>query len=393
MVRVSFPDKIIVICLFFAASVSLLSDSLNTIALYVALPCAFMLSFLKCRRVSPNNYVMLLFLLFAWDFLSSLWAVYSDSASRELHRVLGCILLVYIIGVNAYKKKVIRYIYIAFIILYIGAWIYASQQSLITSEIVGGQDRLNDSKLNANTMAYYTYYSTFALYVLSSLTKSRFWGKVYNYLFIAMVPLSFYVALVTASRQVLIIQVPLMAFLLIERYYMRTKHTKRVLFIALCFIVFLLVTPYIIEIFNSSFLATRSQQSLEKDARWFLLIDAFTVGVEHFPFGVGAGNYIDYSYCAHFSHCSYTELFANNGIVGLLLYVVLLIKFVKIQWSRFQVTKDRQFIIFLIFGLIFIFDQVFYVFYTDLWLISFFVLVATHSDKYYQDNVEKLKQQ
>ena len=180
MVRVSFPDKIIIICLFFAASVSLLSDSLNTIALYVALPCAFMLSFLKCRKVSPNNYVMLLFLLFAWDFLSSLWAVYPDSASRELHRVLGSILLVYIIGVKTCKREVIKYIYIAFIILYIGAWIYASQQSLITLDIVGEQDRLNDNKLNANTMAYYTYYSTFALYVLSSLTKSGFWGKVYK---------------------------------------------------------------------------------------------------------------------------------------------------------------------------------------------------------------------
>ena len=393
MVRISYFDKIIVVCLFFAASVSLLSDSLNKIALYAALPCAFMLSFLKCRKVSPNYYVTLLFLLFAWDFLSSIWAVYPDSASRELHRVLGSILLVYIIGVNAYKKNLIRYIYIAFIILYIGAWIYASQKSLITSDIVGEQDRLNDNKLNANTMAYYTYYSTFALYVLSNLTKSDFWRKVYNYLFIAMVPLSFYVALVTASRQVLIIQVPLMAFLLIERYYMRANHTKRVLFIALCFIAILLVTPYVIEIFNNSFLATRSQKVIEEDARWFLLMDAINIGIQHFPFGVGAGNYIDYSYSAHFSHCSYTELFANNGIVGLLLYVVLLIKFVKIQWKRFTSTKDRQFIIFLVFGLIFIFDQVFYVFYTDLWLISFFVLVATHSDKYYQENIEKLKQQ
>lgn len=386
MTGIKFTDIIIVISLFFAASVSVLSDSMNTIALYVALPCAFMLSFIKSRKIVPNYYLSLLFLLFAWDFISSLWAVYPETASRELQRVLGCILLIYIVAVNTYNKNLIKYIYISYIFLYIGAWIYASQNSLITAEISGGQDRLNDDKLNANTMAYYTYYSTFALYILPSLTNSNFWKKVYKYLFIAMIPLSFYVALVTASRQVLIIQIPLIAFLLLERYFRQVSNTKRLPFIVICLIGILMAAPYVIETFNSSFLATRSQNAIEEDARWFLLMDAIDIGIEHFPFGVGAGNYINYSFSAHFSHCSYTELFANNGIVGLLIYVVLLIKFIKIQWLRFKSTNDRQFIIFLIFGVIFVFDQIFYVFYTDLWLIGYWVLVATHSDKYYQDN-------
>ena len=61
--------------------------------------------------------------------------------------------------------------------------------------------------------------------------------------------------------------------------------------------------------------------------------------------------------------------------------------FIKQQWIRFRSTLDRKFIVFLVFGVIFAFDQLFYVFYIDLWLIAFFILVATHSDAYYNSLV------
>ena len=378
----------IILCLFFAAFVSKLSDALNGMALYMLLPLAFFLSFIKCEKIAPNRYMTFLILLYVWECFSSLWALYPSTANAELKRVLGAFLLTYIMAVNGKERSMLKYLYVMFIILYLGAWIYASHSGLIMAEL-DGKERLNDAKLNANTMAYYTFYVTFACFCLSSVIDSKFWSRIWKYLFLAMIPLSFYVALVTASRQVIVIQVPLISFLLYERYYRQAGRKTRTIFICISMAIVLLAAQKVMDIYDNSFLATRAEKDLSEDSRFFILQDAIKVGFDHFPFGVGAGNYVHYSFSQNFSHCSYTELFANNGVVGLGLYVALLYRFIKLQWRRYRWTKDRQIMVFLFFGLIFAFYQFFYVFYTDLWLIAFFVLVATHADLYYNERIQK----
>lgn len=387
MNRKTISRSTIVLCLYFAAFISLLSDALNVIALYMAIPLAFLLSFIKCEKIAPNRYMTLLILLYVWDCISSLWALYPVSSYVELKRVLGAFLLTYILAVNGKDRSMLKYLYIMFIILYIGAWVYANQHSLIADEITSNKDRLGDDKLNANKMAYYTFFATYSCFCLSSIIDSEFWSRICKYLFLAMIPLSFYVALVTASRQVLLVQIPLISFLLYERYYKQAGRKTRMLFACITVMVILLVAQKVMDIYDNSFLAMRAEKDLSEDSRSLLLKDAIKVGFEHFPIGVGAANYVHYSYNRHFSHCSYTELFANNGVVGLGLYVALLYRFIKLQWKRYWWTQDHQFLIFLFFGLIFAFYQFFYVFYTDLWLIAFFVLVATHADLYFNERV------
>lgn len=379
-----FSNAIIIVCLYFAAIVSILSDSLTVIALYMAIPVAFLLSFIKCERIAPNRYVTLLLLLYVWDALSSLWALYPVTAYIELKRVLGAFLFSYIIAVNGMERSMLKYLYVVFIILYIGAWIYAQQNSLIVEEIDGNQ-RLHDDKLNANKMAYYTFHVTLAWFCLARLIDSEIWSKICRYLFLFMIPLSFYVALATASRQVLLIQIPLITFLLIERYYKDVGKKGKALFIIMSIFIILSVAQTVMDIYDSSFLAMRAEKDLSEDSRSMLLQDAIKVGLDHFPIGVGAANYIHYSYNHHFSHCSYTELFANNGIVGLGLYVWLIVRFLMLQWRYFQWTRNRQFLVFLFYGLMFAAYQFLYVFYTDLWLISFLVLVGSHSDQYFDE--------
>lgn len=380
-----YSNAVIALCLFFAAFISLLSDALNVVALYMAIPLAFLLTFIKCENIAPNRYMTLLILLYVWDCLSSLWALYPASAYTELKRVLGAFLLSYILDVNGKDRDMLKYLYVTFIVLYIGAWVYALQHSLIADEITGNNDRLGDDKLNANKMAYYTFYVTFALYSLSDLIDSKLWSRACQYLFLAMIPMSFYVALVTASRQVLLIQIPLISFLLYERYFRQAGRKTRMLFVCMSAMIFLLVAQKVMDIYDNSFLAMRAEKDLSEDSRSMLLKDAIKVGFEHFPIGVGAANYVHYSYNRHFSHCSYTELFANNGIVGLGLYVCLIFRFLMLQWRYYLWTDKRQFLIFLFLGLMFAFYQFFYVFYTDLWLISFLLLIASHSDQYYDE--------
>lgn len=380
---------IIVVCVIFAAIVSINSEALNSIALYMAIPLAFILCFIKSGKLCPNKYQGLLMALYIWDTFSYLWAQYLLNANIELHRILGAFLLTYIMSVGGSDKSIRKYLYISFIILYIGAWYYAYNNSLVFLEVTNIKERLGDHKLNANTMAYYTFFATISIYLLSTMEISNKWKKIYNIVFLLMIPLSFFVALVTASRQVLIIQIPLISMLIFERYYKSAIRRTKIMFIFITVITFIILPPIVWNIYNNSFLAVRSEVNVADDVRWTILKDAFRVGIENFPFGVGAGNYIRYSMTHHFSHCSYAELFANNGIIGLFIYCYLLFYYVLIQWKRFKYTHDRQFIVFLIFGIIYIVDQVFYVFYTDLWLIAFFVLVATHSNAHYKQITTK----
>lgn len=379
----SFRDFVIIVCIFFAAAVSINSDSLNTIALYIAIPFAFLLSYLHVGKIAPNKYEAILIFIFIWDCVSSLWAEYPASVSRELHRILGAFLLTYIMAANGKNLKMCKYLYLTFLVLYLGAWFYSYNNSLVVMEMTSDADRLNDEKLNANTMAYYTFYITTSVFLLSDFVKSARWINFFKLLFLAMVPVSFFVAIVTASRQVLIIQIPLMGFLIYERYLKEANLRTKMIFVFGAIIVIASLFPKALEIYDNSYLAVRAQKELNEDSRWFLMWDAIQVGLSHFPFGVGAGNYINYSFNKHFSHCSYAELFANNGIVGLYLYCYLLFRFFKVQWKRYRITLDRKFVVFFVFGVIYAFDQLFYVFYIDLWLIAFFILVATHSDAYY----------
>ena len=135
-----------------------------------------------------------------------------------------------------------------------------------------------------------------------------------------MIPLSFFVALTTASRQVLIIQIPLIVLLLWIRYFQGGKKKTKLLFVFITVIAIIVLLPKVVPIFQDSYLAERSQESVKDDTRVFLMKDAIRVGFEHFPIGVGAGNYQKYAPWGYISHNTFTELFANTGVVGFSLF-------------------------------------------------------------------------
>lgn len=55
-----------------------------------------------------------------------------------------------------------------------------------------------------------------------------------------------------------------------------------------------------------------------------------------------------------------------------------------------RIYRDNVYLVFLICGMIYLFDNFFYVFYIDLWLIGFFILLASHSETYY--NFKQIQQ-
>lgn len=374
-------------CIFllcFAASVSL-NDALNPLALYGAIPLAFILSFKENNCFKKNRYIKILSLLFLWVAFTYLGATYIAEANNQMKNIFGVFVFSVTLANLSNDKRCLPWLYIVYLILFIQAIVYAHNHIMIEG-FDSSTDRLNDEKLNANTVAYYTFFITFALYELGNkyLVANKVLIKIFRVLFLSMYFVSFMVAIYTASRQVLLIQLPLLALLTYMRYINGASVKRKAVFVFVIIAVLFASSGMIENIYDNSFLKVRAEKGVKDDARSLLIQDAIKVGTEHPIVGVGPGNYVRYSYSAHFSHCTYTELFANTGVLGLIIYVYLLYTFIYVQYKRYRSCNDKTYMVFLICGLIYVLDNFFYVFYADLWLTGFFILLASHSEQYYK---------
>lgn len=358
-------------------------DNLNKISLYVLIPSAFLLCLTQYPNRKYNNYVVTLFILYFWVALSCFWATYYDLASRQLHQIVGVVMLIVVISKLAHNKALIPYLYFAYVIVYVSSWYYAQTHILTVLDL--SVERMSDDKLNANTLAYYTFYYTIATFICVDLINKPKVKKVFQLLFLLSIPMSFYTAILTGSRQVLILQIPLIASCLYQRYG-KMSIKSLISLVIILIIVFFLYKVFGEAIYDNSILKSRNEENVKDDVRMTLLKDAFNVGSSNFLTGVGAGNFMRYTPERNFSHCTYLELFANTGILGMTLYVQVIYKYLKKQYVRYRMTTDRMFLTFLLFGLFFAFDNIFYVFYPDMLLMSFWVLVISHSEVYYNNS-------
>lgn len=380
-----------IILLYFAASVSL-NDSLNPIALYGAIPLSFLISLSVGNSLKTNNYLKRLLVLILWVAATYFSAVYVEEAKNQMKNLLGVFVLSMTIANLSSDKRCVPWLYGVFIILLIQALVYANSHIMIEG-FDTATDRLNDEKLNANTVAYYTFFVTFAIYELgnSFLIKNRVIANIFRLLFLAMYGVSFTVAILTGSRQVLIIQIPLLVLLTFIRYIEGASLKRKLLFVLIAAVACVASIEPITKSYDNSYLKVRSETKAKDDVRALLLQDAIKVGCQHPIMGVGPGNYVRYSFNRHFSHCTYTELFANTGVIGALIYVSLLLMFITSQWKRFYKYRDKTYLVFLVCGLIYLFDNFFYVFYVDMWLISFFILFSSHSETYFNYKYKKIQ--
>lgn len=377
-----------IFCLYFAAFASLYSPTANKVGLYVAIPMAVLLCTLINRGFRTNIYEKILYALLLWDCIAYFWAGDKELAADEIHQVLGAAMMVYVVSILSRYPKYQKYIYFTYIILYLSAWNYAIHH--IFTMMVDDSDRLNDEMLNANTMAYYTFFVTLLSFMLCQITKNRWAKRLWAISFWLMLPASFGVSLLTASRQVIIIQVPLYGMLLYERYIRGVQIKKKIQFSIAAVFVIVAISGQILNIYENSFLKQRAETDVTEDSRMMLVYDATKVALQNMPLGVGSGNYQGVSCFRQISHNSYLEAFVNLGFIGLALYIALMVVFTLRQWRRYKKHRHKMYFYFFTFGLIYSFYGVFFVFYNAIWLISFFMLVAAHSETYYSEQHKEL---
>ena len=388
--RQSVMDVIMLLMLYGVAFISMDKEYL-AITLYGILPIVFAISIIHYNNpFHQNSYMKSLLFMYLWIGLTSVAAIYEDLAIDQMKQILGVIVLCSIFANLSKNAKNIPWLYGIYIVYYISILKFAQENLL--GEIIMFEERLGGEDMNANMLAYFTFYTTIAIYVLGEFVKSGNIQIIFRVLFIATIALSFFIAMLTASRQVLILQLPLYIILMYIRYASKSKW-QLLTMIAACAITVWIVKDQIIELYNGSLLEERNELSIEDDERTMVLQEAIEYGMDNPIFGLGPGNFVKYSSLKVFTHCTYAELFANSGVIAALIFIILVIRFILVQWKRYQRYGTRPYIIFCLFGIFFAIDNFFYVFYTSLWLMGFFILVATHSEIYHQNNIRALSKE
>lgn len=355
-----------------------IASSYNQVFLYIAIPGAALLSFISSKDKSLSKYMVLLSLLFIWIFITSFFSYDINVSFVWLRRVLAVYLLCIAIHQIAKVDNYIPWAYLVWMIMYIGCLIYA-QNVMSIEQIDYTNDRVSDSNLNANTLGYYTFFATTILYFWGDLSQ-RF-RRFFRIAFLLTIPLSFYIALITASRQILVIQVPLILFLLFARYIKGRRGIYGGFFTLLLIGFSFVVASYVIKTYESSFLFQRYQMDLGDDIRTRLIRDGIETGLDHFISGVGVGCFGLYNY-GHdtFAHNTYIELFATTGLFGPLIYVYMMLRFIFVQFRRYCKLKKTDYLVFMFVGVIYALDNMVYVFHTDPWLMAFFILLTSHAE-------------
>lgn len=374
--KYTLSEKIIYFLISLWAILSLYSWA-NNICLYVFLPLSFVLVLSQNRDIyETNRFLKLLFVLYFWFLISSFFSVDVNESFLQVKRTVATFILCTVFASIGKKRPVVGYV--IYLLFFIALLYYAYFNILSIIDV--SEERMQDDNVNANMFAYYTSFTTFALFILSYCSTNK--KRLFNVLFLGMIPLSFIVALLTGSRQTLLVQIPLIASLLGVKY---VRNGKGVLVFSLIILVAILLFFSFGEgMYEHSTLAHRNELSVGDDERTFLIKDAFRVGFNNIVLGVGPGCYKLVNPTHHYAHCAYAELIACSGLPALAIYVSMLIIFIKTQIKRYYASKNRLFLSFALFGVIFSFQNLFYAFYLLPWLMSFFVLVSSHSNSIFK---------
>ena len=358
-----------------APSVRLMLPEANTLLLFGVLPVMMAYYLFKSKFRFENKSLVYYILMILWLALTTLTSVEMSNSIKEMQAIVGGL-----IGSN--------WIMLGYILL-LGTTIYYLHTEGLLVSLDIDTERLDDDLVNANDLAYYAFYTVIAWCVICYNARIKWYLSIPGNLIILATILI--LSIITASRQILIFVLPFYIYTLFFQYLQKRSIFVKIFFVAIfAAIAYFAVTIYTESFYEGSFLEKRMETEIEEDTRSALLEDAIITGCKHPVFGVGPGNMVLFSNDGGFSHNSFLELFATSGLFGTILFVLMVWSFFRTQMQRYRATQNKMFQYLAITALFWALYNNLYVFYSGIWLISFFFLLCGYSDMLYKSEQQRL---
>lgn len=358
-------------------------DGIDSVVLLVVTPLLLLFAWYKESIHLRTKEIQLYFVWFVWVSLTCFTALVPSYSFALLKTIAGGVMMSLIYYLFSHEKKLVPYLYAVFVVILCAELYYASH-TFVGLEL-GTDVRANDLKLNANGLAYMTFYAICSIFILGELASNKALQKVFRLVFFFMVFVAVYVAFITASRQVLPTAMAAWGLLFFQRYASKINASRFILIVGIAIIGYYLYTNAFESMYSNSLLAMRTERTDQTDTRYLVLIEALEVSANNLFVGIGPGNFSHLSKYAIFSHNSYAEILVSSGLLGLILYVTIIVQFLKKQLRRYRMTKDSIFFSFFLIGVIWAVYNVLYVFYVGVYLIPYLFLLMGHSDAIFKE--------
>lgn len=352
---------------------------LQKITTYGLVPLLFLIA-LKYNYLHPfrnKTEFLLVILIFLTSLFSAFTYVNYGHLITGYTRQLSVILIVFIPLVLNNKYDYTDYFHIGYIlsILTLIYIMYISNQFSLqnfASEIVQRDKFL----INANTYSYLMFFANFSLFYLFQKYKNKF-----LLILLIIIPVLFViVSFVTQSRSGMLILIlsNVIYWLLINKIEKPTKIQKLLRALTVILILFFLAFQFW-GLYQNSTIKNRFDVTGNRiDARELLIIEAFDVFTENIIFGVGLDQIPNYTSIRQFSHNSYVEILAEQGIIG---GVLLLLLFgLPLRQCIIYLLKNPKDMILklnLLFLVMFYFYNIFYPFYKFGFSMLYFFLILS----------------
>ena len=332
-------------------ALSVIFQPLNQLYVHIIMPLLAVFIILKHTYIFRDK-------LLQWYTIFTISFIFISLFGENFHNTINALPLFIntylVVLVTTTLSRNYRYIncYFMFYFLYLIACLYVGVNSVDNLDITS--TRLDSTEMNANRYGYFLFFLVFVCYILGEISYNH--KKLWRIIFLTSPIPVLFISLITASRQILLIMVPFIIILMIRRYFLKLNHTI-IIKTFLVILLGILITPYVHNLYQTSYLNERMNENVLEDSRSGLIIDAIKIGLEKPITGVGLGN-LDF-----LSHCSYSDIIAEGGIFVFIIYTGMLIFFCHMQLKRYRKTQNNIFIVFLIFGIFYMVYNLFFVFY------------------------------
>lgn len=351
------------------------------LGLYVFIPIVIGISFWKYNKyIISSKYWKPSIILLLWMFLSS---VLSRNYSESMSAIIPCIAAVFLslsvwalVSIND-NSKLVEFAYIALFFSILYATVTGDFFTL-DFNYANEAERRGNTQLNSNQYAYFSLFALIATRLI--LGKQKVKNSIIRILiYLGLGSITFFIALLTASRQVLLLGLPVLLYFLYYDFWLHGNNKVRIFSIALLIIIGVFCLPTILEVYNSSYLSTRVSANIQEDSRVFLLKTGLEQGLNHPILGLGLGADVI------FSHCTYTHLMARCGMIAFLAYIYIILIALIEQFTRYKQTKDTYFKLYAFLIIIFTIANFFYSYINQPFMLSVLFVIIGDSDKTYRN--------
>lgn len=368
-------DFLFMFLLFIVFVPSSFNNDINSVSLYGIIPLLFIYSLYKSFFLFGKFLFFRLFIfLFCWMLLSGIVATDADLFWAAIKDMTGVVMFSFILICFSWKNsRYIYYFYFLYIVKFIYIFYYAYQNGLFAIDLTS--ERFNRDQLNSNVFGYFGFFALIGSFLLATYTKKA-QKLFYTILFFIVFVLVVTAGILAASRATLIISITAFILLLLIKYLYPIS-LRSVFPLILIVVSIFVISKYLDSTFQSSLVKARFDT--KEDSRFDLLSRAIDVGKEHLVLGVGSGNFVLYNSARAFSHDSFAELWATNGVAALVLFILMLAEIFRNIRSYGKLSGDKKnSYYFIVIWLTYFVYNFFYVFYVSFFMLAFIFLIRIH---------------